>query len=163
MAAAKFSPASEVEKIAKSLIPEFHPHLVENIRVDYVFTDKTNKRGSKEVWGTMRKVSALNAYLASDANSQKHGATEAFFVMVISEPVWNNLNDQQKKALVDHELCHAKVDVDDEGNYKLKIVPHDMEEFTEIVKRHGLWAEDVAEVAAAINGIQQHSLHVEVA
>lgn len=162
MAAARYSPAPEVAKIAADLIPVFHAHLVENIRIDYVFTDKITKKGNKEVWGTMRKISALNAYLASDDNSKKHGVTESFFVMVISEPIWNKLNDKQKRALVDHELCHAKVDVDEEGNYKLKIVPHDMEEFTEIVKRHGLWAEDVTEIAKVISELQENPLHVVV-
>lgn len=147
--ATRFCSAPEVGKVAELLIPEFHPHLVDNIRIDYVFSDKTTKKGTKEVWGTMRKISALNAYLASDENSKEHGVTDSFFVMVISEPVWNNLDDSQRKALVDHELCHAKVDIDDDGNYKLKIVPHDMEEFQEIVKRHGLWAEDVRAFAAA--------------
>jgi len=139
---AKFTPAPEVKEIAEELIPLHHSHLVD-ARIEYVFTDTVGKRGSKQVWGTMRKISALPAYLAADKNSQNHGETDDFFVLTITKPIWEDLSYKQRVALVDHELCHAGVKLDDEGEAKLFIVPHDLEEFTCIVKRHGLWREDV--------------------
>jgi hypothetical protein len=52
-------------------------------------------------------------------------------------------------ALVDHELCHAWALADqDEDNdeadpVKLSLRPHDLEEFSCIVRRHGMWREDI--------------------
>lgn len=149
MAAATFAPADEVKSIANDLIPLYHPHLLD-ARVDYVFISKTKKKGSKEVWGEMRKISNLNAYLAGDQNSRESGCSDPFFVMTISEPVWNNISNDCRRALVDHELCHAKVEVDEEtGDYKLHIEPHDVEDFTAVIERHGLWTAEVKKLLDA--------------
>lgn len=142
--ATQYIPAPDVKEIAEKLIKEHHPDIAE-FRMEFVFVDKTPNKGGKEVWGTMRKVSALPAYLAADDKDQADGYTEPFFVMVISKPIWENLPDDKKVALVDHELCHAGVKTDKDGNPKPHIIPHDLEEFTAIVKRHGLWRDDVKE------------------
>jgi len=144
--ATQYIAAPEVQKVAEELINEHHVHL-KGIRIEYVFVDKTPNRAGKEVWGTMRKVNALPAYLASNDDDKENGYIEPFFVMVISQPIWGNLTPDKKLALVDHELCHAGIKDDKEGNPKPTIIPHDLEEFTCIVKRHGLWREDVKEFA----------------
>ena len=140
--ATKYTPAPDVRAIAEDLIPKYHQHL-DGVRIEYVMGDKTPKHGGKETWGYVRKVSSLPAYLASDPADQKGGDVAPFFVMVISEPVWVNLMPDKRVALVDHELCHCGVEVDDEGNSKLVTIPHDLEEFTSIVRRYGLWREEV--------------------
>lgn len=139
----RYTPAPDVKEIAQELIPQYHPSLVD-ARIEYVYDSKVPKKGAKEVWGSMRKISALPAYLAAPENAQSGGAAEDFFVMTISKPVWEDLEHKDKVALVDHELCHALVKIDeDTGETKLYVVPHDLEEFTAIVQRHGLWREDV--------------------
>lgn len=143
---ANYTPAPDVREIAQRLIPLHHSHLLD-VRIEYLFTDKVAKRAKKEVWGTLRKVGSLAAYLAGDENAKEHGVTEEFFVMTITGPVWEELTDAQKEALVDHELCHGGVGHDKKGDVKLGIIPHDLEEFTSIVKRHGLWREDVKRFA----------------
>jgi len=135
--------APEVKQIADELIPKYHSHLIDmDVRIDYVFCSKTPKRNGKEVWGTCRKVTNLNAHLA--------GQESPFFVITISEPVWGVLPPDKRKALVDHELCHAESQYnqkeDDDGEddvIKLSIRPHDVEEFACIIRRHGLWRDDV--------------------
>jgi predicted metallopeptidase len=140
MAKTTFSPAEEVKEIAEELIPKYHQHLIDNnVRIDYVFISKTPAKGGKEVWGTCRKVTNLNAHLA--------GEDEPFFVITISEPVWSVLPPDKKVALVDHELCHAFAALgegeDDSEEVKVSIIPHDVEEFAAVIRRHGLWREDV--------------------
>jgi len=141
-----YTPAPEVKEIAERLIPLHHSHLLD-ARIEYIFTNKVSKRANKEIWGTMRKVSSLAAYLAGDKNAKEHGVTEEFFVMTISQPIWEDLSSDKKEALVDHELCHAFVDLDKDDEPKLSILPHDLEEFTSIVKRHGLWRDDIKKFA----------------
>jgi predicted metallopeptidase len=145
MAKANYHPAPEVRKIAEDLIPKYHQHLIDfSVKLEYIFVDKTPKRKGREIWGTCRKVSSLNAFLANE----KEGS-DPFFVIVISEPVWDVLPPDKRIALVDHELCHAwaeanqKEDDDEADPVKLSVNPHDLEEFSCIVRRHGLWREDV--------------------
>ena len=146
MASATYRPAPEVKKIAEGLIEKYHQHIIDyNVRIEYVYIDKTPKSNGREVWGTCRKISSLNAFLA---NSQE--GSDPFFVITISEDVWEILPMKSKIALVDHELCHAwaeaKQEEDTDGSedvIKLSLNPHDLEEFVCIVRRHGLWREDV--------------------
>jgi hypothetical protein len=50
--------------------------------------------------------------------------------------VWNLFNDAQRAALIDHELCHFRKNKET-GAYDAR--GHDLEEFNEIVERHGIW------------------------
>jgi predicted metallopeptidase len=158
MAQAKYFEAPEVEEIAVDLIEKYHQHLSEySVKIRYVFSDKTPNSKGKEVWGTCRKVSGLNAYL--EGNSPDG---ESFFVITISKEIWDILPKDKKIALVDHELCHAWAEVkqkkDDSDSdeeletdnpVKLGIKPHDLEEFSCIVRRHGLWRDDIQEFVEA--------------
>ena len=156
----RFDPAPEVKAIAETLIPKYHQHLIDfNVEVRYVFISKAPKYKGKEVWGTCRKVSGLNAHIAQD-----NPDSEPFFVITISRDVWDLLPHDKRVALVDHELCHAlamvkqadheaNADVDSEieqdNPVKLSVKPHDLEEFACIVRRHGLWREDIQEFIEA--------------
>lgn len=79
------------------------------------------------------------------------------FVILLNQEAWRGLNDTQKRALIDHELCHAQIVNDSDGNPKYddrdrlvcRIRKHDCEEFKCIVDRHGLWTSDLAELAQA--------------
>ena len=73
-------------------------------------------------------------------------------VILLNAQAWKMLEPKQRLAEVDHELTHATVSLDKNGQdvvderdrkcYRIK--RHDIEEFTSIVKRHGLYLSDVA-------------------
>ena len=138
----KYDPAPSVKAIADDLIPKYHPHLLDfSVKMEYRFVDKIPKKGGKEVWGSCRKISALPASLAQD-----NVDGDPFFVIVISAPIWDVLPDDKRRALVDHELCHALAEYneDDENPaVKLSTKPHDLEEFSCIIRRHGMWRDDI--------------------
>lgn len=148
----KYSPAPAVQKIAEELIPKYHQHLVDfSVRLRYLFVDKTPKHNGKDVWGTCRKVAGLTAHLEGGSPDD-----EPFFAITISQDVWDLLPHDKRVALVDHELCHAfaklkpakesdeaEEDFEAQKIVQLQIVPHDVEEFACIVRRYGLWREDV--------------------
>jgi len=79
------------------------------------------------------------------------------FVILLNKEAWQGLNTKEKQALVDHELCHAQVVFDADGNPKLddqdrpvcRIRKHDVEEFKAVTERHGLWTSSLAEIAQA--------------
>lgn len=153
----KYSSAQEVEQIANDLISKYHLHL-KGIKIEYVFSDTVPKKGGKEIWGTMRKVSNLNAYLAALDQAKEIGEYEEFFVMTITKPVWDIIDEDKRIALVDHELCHAFAERDEEDKLVLSILPHDLEEFQAIVKRHGLWREDVKNFIASARVSQKNEM-----
>lgn len=127
----EYTDAPEVKVIADEIIKAHHPHL-EDEEIDYVFRDKAANKGSKTILGMARKMRGLVSFLSRDT-------TDTFFVMEIALDTWKTLTDEQKNALVDHELCHFGVD--DEGNRF--IIPHDLEEFAAIIERHGIWSQGI--------------------
>lgn len=153
-----YSKAPEVEVLARSLIAAHHPHLI-NTKISYLFVDKTPVRNGKEVWATARKVSSLAAFLADD-----EGEGEPFFCIVVAEPIWERLSVEKQTALVDHELMHCWLEEKENGSVSLVLLPHDMEEFSQIVIRHGLWREDLSQFAEVASQALQRSLYeVDVA
>lgn len=150
MAKATYRPASTVKKVAEELIEKYHQHLLDyKVKLEYVFVDKTPKSKGREVWGTCRKITGLNAFLSNDAE-------EPYFVIVISEPVWDVLPPDKRRALVDHELCHAWAEADQnedtdgsEDVIKLSVNPHDCEAFNAEIRRHGLWRDGLEELIKA--------------
>lgn len=138
-----YKDAPAVREIATQLIHEHHPHLT-NASIRYVFRSEAQSKGGKLVLGTARKITGLNAYLFALALGTD---PEDFFVIEIARDTWEVLNLKQQHALVDHELHHCALD--DEG--KLLIVPHDIEEFCAIVRKHGLWEPTLELFAAQIN------------
>jgi len=57
------------------------------------------------------------------------------FIICLNWQIWITLTNSQKDALVDHELEHCKYDKND----RPIMIDHDIEEFTCVVDRHGLW------------------------
>lgn len=158
MTQARYFEAPEVAEMAEDLINKYHQHLIDySVRIRYVFVDKTPNSKGKEVWGTCRKVSGLNAYLEGE-----NPDGDPFFVITISKDIWDILPVDKKTALIDHELCHAWAevkqqkdesdgdsDMETDNPVKLTVKPHDLEEFSCIVRRHGLWREDIEEFVEA--------------
>jgi hypothetical protein len=148
--------APEVEQIGKELIREHHRHLT-NVEIKYVFTDKAMRRAGKETWGTARKVGSLAAFLAGQDENDEQAT---FFVISISEPIWSYLTPEKRRALVDHELCHCWVDLDSDEP-KLVLLGHDLEEFVQVIQRHGLWRDEVQKFVEVGGPMLQHSLFEE--
>ena len=93
------------------------------------------------------------------------------FVIVLNKEFWEDPEfDRAKKlALLDHELCHAAraVDADGDTGVDTKNRPvwrqrgHDVEEFEEIVTRHGVWKRDLERFAEAIAKRKKSPLFAE--
>jgi len=152
MASAKYSPAPEVKALAEELITKYHQHLIDfDVKIEYVFVDKTPKSKGREVWGSCKKISGQNAFLAN----QQEGS-DPFFVITIPEPIWEALSLDGRTALVDHYLCYAhaeanqKEDDDEADPVKLSVESPDLVEFSCIVRRHGLWRDEAKALVDAL-------------
>lgn len=126
--ATTYQDAPDVEKIAEELIRKHHPRL-EPAVIEYVFRDPPATSNGATVQGKARAVTGLNAYLS------EHG--RPFLVIEIAQEPWGYLDDDQRAALVDHELMHCGWD---EAEERPLLRPHDVEEFAAVVARHGLWS-----------------------
>lgn len=82
------------------------------------------------------------------------------FVILLNRDFWQNprFTDLQRKALLDHELLHAAIAYDENGEGKVdergrtvyRIRKHDLEEFSEIASRYGCWKKDIEDFARAL-------------
>lgn len=82
------------------------------------------------------------------------------FIILLNKEVWEHekFGSKRQKALLDHELCHAAQAYDkhgkrmknDRGKYVFRVRHHDVEEFSEIVERHGIWKHDLEVFAEAL-------------
>ena len=163
----EYRPAPEVKEIAEPLIAEHHQHLIGH-RIEYLFRDAARESNGMTVLGTASVVKGRQAFLARSSmliadtgeilslDSDDFVEPAPFFVIEIASDTWGEddpdghrygLTDAQRIALVDHELCHCRV-----AKGKLKMRAHSIEEFTDIVRRHGLWKPDVQWFADVAKG-----------
>lgn len=122
--------------LAEELIREFHEHL-QGANIGFVFRATADKSGDKLVLGKAAKVSARDK-LYSNLD----------FIIWLAQDWWMGLlTNHQRRALLDHELCHCIFDEETE-TYKLR--GHDIEEFQEIIERYGLWDESLRHAGRAL-------------
>lgn len=126
--------ANQPKAIAEMIMPTLHQEL-SSASIKYLFKETL---GNKDhvVLAKARKASAQLSFLV-----------DCDFVITFNWSAWIKLSGTQKVALVDHELCHCERDPE---TWLWKSRKHDVEEFGEIVKRWGLWQQDLQAFRGAI-------------
>ena len=138
----KYWPADEAREIAtKDIIPKFHEELAE-ADIAYLFVTDIKAKG-KVCFAKMKKASEVERNFG-----------DVDYVMIVNRVEWKGFSDDQRRALVDHELCHCLVETGEDGELKFKIRGHDLEEFKEIVERHGMWQPDIEAFASAVQQLE---------
>lgn len=146
-----FTPATVVEEIGTKLIEAYFPQLYD-IRVEYVFRSEAAHSGGRVVLGRCRKVSGMEAMLATPHAVDSAGLD--FWVIEMAADFWPLLTPHQQTALTHHELSHAGVDENDQGELVLRARSHDVEEFSEVIRIYGLWRPDLVATMAAVGSEQ---------
>lgn len=116
--------------MAEELIEEHHAHL-KHANVGFLYRDKAAKSGETFVYGKARKVADKDKVFM-----------EFDFIIWIAKEEFERLENDRQRALVDHELCHC---AGFPGGWKMR--HHDVEEFVDIVIRHGLWNPALKQIA----------------
>ena len=158
--------ANEAMPIAEDLIRQHHTHLA-SAKIGYLFREKAAKRGGKVVLGTASKFpSKYQAFF----DQAKAGMTtdpdheDYIFLIELAWDQWQLLPDVKRRALLDHELSHcwgeeaeeaekAPDPVDGQkqtvegkgGEMKWSILYHDFEEFGDVIRRNGLWRDELVD------------------
>ncbi|WDL97828.1 putative metallopeptidase [Alicyclobacillus sp. ALC3] len=146
-----FEEAPTVRAVAAMLIDDHHPHLTDaKDLIGFYF-----RYGTSDWAGKAKKCTAF----------ERHMTGKQLFVFVNAE-AWEALKHDQRLALVDHELCHfsrkserhyddeqqgwvdAWTAADDSDSWGIR--DHDVEEFSDVIKRHGLWEQGIEQFAQAV-------------
>ena len=97
-----------------------------DVRIVFLSSEHEKKQGRKLVLGQCEKVP-----------DKYRWAVPYDFTITIFEPNVERLTDDQIRIVILHELLHIGIEKD--GNEeKYSIVPHDIEDFREIIDRYGL-------------------------
>ena|ERR1700677_4282522 len=83
------------------------------------------------------------------------------FIITLNKEAWEDIEFDKKKkmALLDHEMMHAAVCFDEETGERKRdererliwrIRDHDLQEFNDIVERHGIWKRDIEKFAEVL-------------
>lgn len=127
----KFWAADEAREIAEAdVISVWHPHL-EDYEICYVFKEDLTK-AQRVALATIKKSTPFEYYLSG-----------VDLVVTVNADYWPDLTHAQRIALLDHEFCHTFETVNEKGVASLKFRGHDLEEFTDVVRRHGAWMPDI--------------------
>ena len=119
----------ETLALAIQIIEEHHPRLLE-ARIALVFREgDAPLTNGKEILGQASLVNSKMKVIAKEDFD--------FFIWLAGD-WWHNARDNQRKALLDHELCHCTGQP-----YAWKMRSHDVEEFACILERHGPWYQDL--------------------
>lgn len=137
-----YSEAETIETLAKPLIAPFHPELA-TARMKFVFVDKGSMKAGRPVYGKVKKLSGISEFLI-----------EADFVIEVAQDHWNELDENQRTALVDHllERCSGEED-ENTGEMVWVVREPDVQEFTSILRRHGAWNTDLTTFASVAKAI----------
>ena len=115
--------ADAVKEIATKLIKENEVQFghLKNFKIAYIF----KKEMTGDAKGKATVISEINRFLSGyDAH------------IVICYEIWKKLTEKQRQAITAHEMTH--LGENDEGD-KLKIIDHDIQEFSSIVATFGPW------------------------
>lgn len=99
------------------------------VSIGFMSSNKAKVSNGKTVFGQCERVpDRYKAFIPYD------------FLITVYEPNVIDFTSQRIRILLHHELLHCGVNMNAEPTYK--VVPHDVEEFNEIIDRYGLdWSE----------------------
>jgi len=127
-----------VKETADELIEKYRPEL-QGANITYIFKEKAGKKGEKLTIATAKKVSPKD----NVAHSFK-GKPDIDFIIEIGNDAWQELNEDQRKAVLLHELCHcAFQSKGEDGEAEPTIVPHEVEEFSYVIEHFGCYTHDI--------------------
>jgi hypothetical protein len=123
----------EIVDVAQEIRDAQHPD-IDGARIAYVLVPGAEPVEGKRIeLGRARKVSKIVRLL-----------TDTDFIISLNWLMWQQLDDAQQKALLDHELTHCVPDINAKGDMVgWKIRKHDVEDFVSVIDRHGLWTRDL--------------------
>ena len=120
-----FEVSEELKALSDSVIAEFaefKPIADSNCRIAYLYCDKEKTSNGKKVYADTTKVNNKTKTLAN-----------ADFIITFYKQTCAALSEEKMRILMRHELKHIGA-----KDGKFKIIPHDVEDFSDIIEKHGM-------------------------
>lgn len=139
---ADYKKDKRLQEFGMSIAKDFHEDKLDKAKFLFAFQSPAQKSGDRVVLGRAIKVSPMTRDLAN---------MNADFIIIIAEDEWKDLADDKRMALIDHQLSHCAVHEDEKnpGKPVFKIAPHDLGEFSDVVRRHGIHCDEILPFVAA--------------
>lgn len=141
-----------LKNLAEGIIKVHRPKLA-LLKICYVFRDEAIISDGHVISGMCTRV--------DDRNWTIHNFD---FVIEIAKDLWDQATDDFKHALMDHELGHVGIVFDEDGAYirdevsgriKTRCRKHDIEEFEEIMERHGTYHKALRDFISAFGRFRE--------
>jgi hypothetical protein len=142
-----YQPDQGLANLAADIIRKDRPQL-SVLAIAFVFRDEAPVSDGKVKAGMCVRI--------DDRNWTLH---KQDFLIEIAKDIWDQANPQFQRALMDHELGHCGIRYDDEtgapaidentGRIKTYCRQHDIEEFADVLQRHGDYHEGLRTFIAA--------------
>lgn len=127
------------EQLGTELIRKHHHELAE-ARIKYICRNYAAKSGDRKIPGNVYKMSGKFEHLV-----------QCDFVIEVALEVWNDLQPQQRRALIDHFLTRCVCEEDEKsGDRKYKLQKPPVQEFPEVAERNGQWNDSLIEMAKCL-------------
>ncbi|MET1174615.1 putative metallopeptidase [Paenibacillus amylolyticus] len=141
---ATFTLSEEIDVVVKKLIEQEEDFKILSVA-------KIVTRFRTGTWYTRGKLIYAKTKILS---MYERFEMDAEILILVNKRMWEHLTDQQKEALIFHELCHVEASVDkngaprnspNDGRPVFRLCSHDLEEFKLVVEKYGLWRPDAQE------------------
>jgi len=133
---------SDVLKIVDDMVNEKFPEL-RTANITVLFDTKKRKTGGRYIIGRIKKANDEMKALATDQDG-----VAPDYVLFLDKNVFLALDDDDKKRIVFHELCHTDYDSEAENPYKIK--DHEIQTFYSEIdfnKDDPRWSERISAIA----------------
>lgn len=127
--------SKEVTDVAEKVVAKHKLDDVKAARIHYLFDLRKNSEA-----GECRLAGKLLNYL-----------TGYNYIIEFNKQLWDLMKDEQKEALVYHELIHICKREDKKGNIRWRIRKHSVEEFIEVADCYGTWLPELKTLKEALN------------
>jgi len=136
----KFTQDKELKNLADAIIEEHRPNL-RMLSICFLFRDVATVTDGKTIVGRCVRV--------DDRNWSVH---KKDVIIEIGKDIWDEASPDFQKAIMDHELGHIGLELDEDGTVvmdektlriKIRLHRHDIEEFEDVLARHGAYHKDL--------------------
>jgi len=121
----------ETRKLLEKAIAEWHPHLADiDAKIAILMRDPASKSGGVVCLGDAKKASPMLRAL---------GKEDYIFILEIAANEWQELDDKQRLALIDHLLCQCGAVEDEKKGTTYTILKPEIQLFKANLRRFGVW------------------------
>lgn len=132
---------AEALSMAREIIALHHDHLA-HAAIAWMWHSTGNP---EKPWASKGRVIFGKARKATAFESAINGEP-LDFVIELNWDIWGRLPPEKQRALIDHELSHCGFELDEDGAVNYTMRPHDIEEFSGVLARHGAWTVDLEQM-----------------